>query len=166
MKSWWMDLSGRERRLLQGAALILLILGGWQFILRPLLDYRAEQMAVRQSALTTLEEIEGLAADVLALRARQKSMAPLAGKGNATADPVRSIISRTASEKGLSMTRLMPEEDGGVTIWFDQISSPQLFSWIADLQTEHGIRVMRASLSDNREQAGIRAQIRLQKGAF
>ncbi len=134
MNQWWSDRQPRERTLLLGVAVLACTFSLFQFLLMPLVNYRASARDQHEAALAMLEEVEAGARTAQALRA-------VAGERPEGA--ARTVVAATATELGLAITRLQPLENTELDVWLDNASSPLLYAWIGRLH-ERGIPVSRA----------------------
>ena len=62
-------------------------------------------------------------------------------------------ISRTASQAGITPSRLQPEGDSGVSVFFDSVAFNDLMRWLQS-QTEAGVSVRQMTV-DREERTGI-----------
>jgi len=160
MKQLWMERNERERLLLAIAGGLMALLVLWQLVLKPVAAYRADAQAGYERAQERLEEMQRAAAQAAALMARSRD-----GEASPTGD-VRGIAMAAARAKGLTVTRLQPNDDGGLTLWIDGVDTRVLYDWVVMLQKDHGIVVQKASVSANDGAATVRAQLQLAgKGA-
>lgn len=162
MTRWWQTLSERERRLVGLAGLLALAVVLYLGLLRPLYALRDAEEAGWRSAMARLAEVEALAGEVTTLQ-QQGARMTAAGKRRQS-EPVQVLAARAARARGLSMSRLVPEGEGAVTVWIDQVETPSLYDWILDLQSDYGIAVSRASLTPLADGRGVRAQVTLSAG--
>jgi len=158
MKRWLTERSARERGMLAAAAVALLCLMLGQFVFAPLIAHRAGERAAWQRALDDLAEVEAAVPEILALRA-QAQRRGTEDRGGA----LRSIVSRTAKQGGLTLSRLAPASSGGLEVWFDAARAPALFAWMTALEGEYGIEIAKATLSVNPQESSIRAQLTLKR---
>lgn len=86
-----------------------------------------------------------------------ESQAKAAAQGGAepalTGQRMLTAVSRTAQNVGITPTRMQPEGNGGVSVWFDSVSFTQLMLWIERLESRQGI-VVRQITIDRREVPG------------
>lgn len=134
MNQWWSDRLPRERALLLSVAVLTCAFGMFQFLLMPLVNYRASARDQHEAALAMLEEVETGARTVQALRTTA---------GERPEGAMRTVVAATATELGLPITRLQPLENTDLDVWLDNVSSPLLYAWIGRLH-ERGIPVSRA----------------------
>jgi len=148
MSEWWTDRQPRERALLLGVAALVCAFALAQFLLLPLIHYRAAAQAEHEAALAMLTEVEAGARAVHALRAAAGERPEGAG---------RTAVATTATELGLVITRLQPLETTELDVWLDDVDSKLLYAWVGRLQ-ERGIPVTRASIQKS-DGATVSAQI-------
>lgn len=63
------------------------------------------------------------------------------------------IVSRTAQGVGISPSRMQPEGDDAVSVWFDAVAFSPLMLWLERLESTQGIVVRQITL-DRKDQAG------------
>lgn len=146
--------TAREQLLLAGLGLIVVLMAIWFGLLAPAIDGRAEATRRYVSAVEGYETILDQTARYRALAA---STAPEAER-----EPLRTLADRSARERGLSISRVQPLEDGRLGVWMEDADADALMAWLAALSTEQGVNVERASLDrsgDNR----VRAQLTLMR---
>lgn len=138
MKQWWEDRSTRERTLVLGVGGLAVVFSLFQFLLLPLVHYRASARDQYEAALATLQDVESGARLVRGLRTT----------GDRPEGGVRTVVAATATELGLAITRLQPVGDNQLDVWLDAAASPLLYSWVTRLQ-DRGILVARAVIQKN-----------------
>lgn len=161
MKQYWMERTERERLLLGIAFGLVALLLVWQFVYRPVADYHADAARSYEQAQERLEDMRRSAAEAAALMADGQG-----GEAAAPGGDLRTLAMTTARAKGLSVARLQPTGDDGLTLWIDGADTRLLYDWVVTLQREHAIVVEKASVSANDGAATVRAQLQLAgKGA-
>lgn len=148
MMQWWSDREPRERALLTGVAALACLFVFFQFLVLPLINYRASAQDQYDAALAMLEDVEAGARTVQGIRATSGAQL----KGTA-----RTVVATTATELGLAITRFQPLETSELDVWLDDVSSQLLYAWIGRLQ-ERGIPVTRAVIQKS-DGATVSAQI-------
>lgn len=148
MMQLWSDRQPRERTLLLGVGVLVCAFALFQFLLLPLVQYRASARDQHEAALAMLQEVEDGARTVQALRA---------SAGERSDVPARTVVATTAAELGLAVTRFQPLENSELDVWLDDVASPLLYAWIGRLH-ERGIPVTRATIQKN-DGATVSAQI-------
>lgn len=134
MKAWWRGLQERERRLLMVAAGVLIALGWWTLLLRPL----AAAGERTRAALVTLQQANADAAtQVDAILVARNLTAPR---------PVRSLfalVDGTARTAGLmtAQTRIEPLGEDRVRVTMDAVDFNQLAAWLEGLDRDEGVDI-------------------------
>jgi type II secretory pathway component PulM len=138
MSAWWDARTAREKVLLLGAAALAAVIVYWQLLFTPL--HQAAEDAQRRHAVAVAD-----------LRAVEAARAAL-DAAPAQAPRISSVRAelRSAADAGLVLSRMQPEANGAVTVWFEPAPAPVLFGWIAQLSRERGVSVSRIAV----EQAG------------
>lgn len=138
MISWWHERTAREQNLLKGLVIVAATLALFQFVFAPIKSYRDDSLAAYRNATTLLAEMEEGA-----VRANGAVTAiPLANDDRS----VRVLATELAREMGLTITRLSPAENEGLTVWLDQTEGPLMFRWLLRLQEEYGVHIRRAAV--------------------
>ncbi|MEO1136183.1 MAG: type II secretion system protein GspM [Pseudomonadota bacterium] len=143
MTDWWRDLSGRERGMLLVAAALAGILVLSLGIFRPLAEWRAGA-----------EDDARLARDGYELTAAAAAVA--GGAASETVDaqaPLRQVFVSTASAAGIELVRIGSESNGQIEIQIAPVSGDVLFSWLAGLEAQHGVRIAFADIARGEEGA-------------
>lgn len=146
--------TAREQLLLAGLGLILLLMAVWFGLLAPALDWRMDATRRYVSAVEGYETVLDQAARYRSLAARSEDASER--------EPLRTLADRSARERGLSISRVQPLEDGRLGVWMDDADANALMAWLGDLSREHGVSAERASLDrsgDNR----VRVQLTLMR---
>jgi type II secretory pathway component PulM len=153
MRDWMAGLSASERVLIALAAALALVLGGSLLVLAPLRDGYADARDDYAAAARALRE------------ARDGAMLAEQGgsSGPAEAD-VRAAAMSTAVARGVSIARLNPVEDGGLSVRLERVEPALLYSWLADLELAHGVGVRRATVRRTQGAESVEADIVLAGG--
>lgn len=149
MSDWWQNMAPRERLLIgvAGALTALFIL--WQFILVPMLERRADARVELAQSSQTLTRIKD------AYMSRRASGALLGAtpdmpQQGVSSEAFKAQVTRAASDKGLSITRLQGGDSNSVGVVFERADPRLLFLWLEDVETRLGGQVTRMTM----EQAG------------
>ncbi len=134
MKAWWAGLQLRERRLLLLAAAMMLALGYWMLLLRPLAVARADSRVA-------VESLEKARAEAFA-----QAEAILAARVVAAPRPVRSLfalVDSSARQAGLmtAQTRVEPLAEDRVRVTMDGVNFDQMAAWIEGLDRDEGVDI-------------------------
>lgn len=139
LKTYWIDRSVREQRLLTIMFALLLAVVLWFGIVVPVRNARIEAAERLERAVTISGQVSARAA---ALRAAIRSAPP----------PLRTslilTVRTTALEAGFSLSRLEQQDGNHVVISISSAKSPALFAWLAML-ARRGIFVERTTLRPN-----------------
>lgn len=152
MMAWWHERNAREQLLLKGLAAVAALIILFQFVYAPIKSYRDGALASYQNATALLAEMEEGAARAAA--------APLAEGSTDDGRSVRVVATELAREMGVTITRLSPSEEDGLTVWLDGTEGPLMFRWLLRLRDEHGVRVRRAAIHKGNA-AGLVAEFTL-----
>lgn len=150
----WFNAKEPGERLVFGAlaaATVVVLL--WAGLWKPLSDWQSAQ-TVRHANAQTL--FEWLKANETRVRSASEQAPEAAGRS------ILPIVTRAAEARGLKVGRLQPESDGVVSVTLQGQAFNDVVAWIAALEDDEGIAVIRASI-DAQESAGrVNAQLRLQ----
>ncbi len=149
---WWQDRTGRERLLIAGAGGLCAILALYQFVYVPVLAYR-------DSAYRSYLQAEALMQDVAAGAAQANALKQVTARRSASDEPLRVTVTTSAHRAGVSITRLEPDANGGLSVWVEEADARVIQGWIADLQGDHGITVEKATIRRHDGKPMVRAQI-------
>lgn len=150
MNTYWQSREPREKVLILIALSLLLALLLWQFVLRPLHVYPAEQYAATQRAQRTLAAIE-----TINISAPKDTLSDTV---QYSAEDARAFITQSALKDGLRITRRQPDGDVAMTVWLDQADPRGFYSWIRAVTQGTNIEVQTVNLSRNSD-IGLRTQI-------
>ncbi|MEM6852344.1 MAG: type II secretion system protein M [Pseudomonadota bacterium] len=156
--NWWAEHTPREQALMAGIGVSAAVVAVWLLIFKPLAEYRRSAEANYAAAAALLDEVEAGAREAAALRARGERT------GAATSGSIRSIVGASASKENVTITRLQPDDSGGLNVWLESVASDALYRWIVALDEEHGVSVSRASIRANEREATVWAQLLLVGG--
>ena len=73
---------------------------------------------------------------------------------------VRVVTTELAREMGLTITRLTPSENDGLSIWLENAEGMLVFRWLLRLRDEYGVHVQRAAIHKG-DGANLTAEITL-----
>ena len=150
----WFDSKEPRERLVFGAlAAAAAIVFLWAGLWKPLSDWQGTQANRHANARTLLEWLQAnekrvRAAAQQAPEERSRSILPL--------------VTRAAETRGLKVGRLQPESDGVVSVTLQGQSFNQVIQWIAALERDEGVAVLRASIDAQEAPGRVNAQLRLQ----
>lgn len=123
-------------------------------LVRPLQGYRDAARADYAAAAEIYQEVAA-AADAL----KQRSGAASASTRVSDDRPVRVIASATARDLGLGITRIQPVNDTDVSFWFDGAGVRDLFRWMVQMETDHGVSITKADIQKSPGGETVQAQV-------
>lgn len=138
MKAWFLSLTQRERSMVQSAGTVVFLFIFYLIIWEPIADsYQNNQKNVA-AATETLMWMNAAAKEVGQLRGGGVSSGAPQGK-----EFILGIIDRSARKAGLGavMKRVQPESETGVRVWFENAVFDDLITWLASIETQHGLLV-------------------------
>lgn len=138
---WWRGRSGRERGLIAGMGIALLVYALVAGVAQPMLGARAAALAAIARADAALARLdaspEGAAVSVRAT----------------VGQPVTAVLADTAPEFGLTILRIEPE-GAGARLTIGDAGFAEVLEWIAALEREHGLRLTAVEM-DRRPEPGV-----------
>ena len=138
MKDWWDNLQPRERAILGGSGLILILLGLYLGIWEPLAE-RHEQLQTNVAAKRgELEWMRAKAAE--AIRLREVGASARAGDGRRSLLAIVDSSIERARLKG-ELQRMEPDGGDAVKLWFNAARFDELMRWLDVLRADHGLSV-------------------------
>ena len=152
MIAWWTSLTQREQILISVAGILAILFLTFQFIIRP--SWQTKERSERAYD-NVLED--------------WKAVQSAAGKGTTTQNfstggqPLQSVVTNTADAYSLTITRLLPDESNNLSVWMDSVDSQSLYSWLKELETNHGIRVQQASVRQDTDADTISLNVYLSR---
>ena len=85
------------------------------------------------------------------------------GSKNKEGASLITAVSRTARSVGVSPSRMQPEGDGAVSVWFEAVPFTQLMRWLERLDTDQGIAVRQISMDRQDAPGQVSARIVLRE---
>lgn len=151
-------LQPRERKLVLAAAFIVLLMLLYLLVWDPASHARQANAAALQEARSTAAQIERLAARIPQRAAKASHNA--ADKGSSL---LTIVDSASRNIVGLpAPSRLQPEGDDEVRIWFERAPFKSLVQWAQALRSAHGISVIDADVSASDTAGVVNARFSLQ----
>lgn len=144
----------RERVLLVGGGVILLLLALYQGLWEPLVN-------AHESRREALDEARALAV-------RIESAAQLAQSSQGVANRRISILAAVDQSSreptlGKAPTRVQPDGDGetSVKVWLDEVSFDNLLRWLGELQSRYAITVQSAEIEAGTAAGAVNVRLTL-----
>ena len=152
MINWWTSLTQRERILISVAGILAILFLIFQFIVRP--SWETKERAERAFA-NAMEEWNAVQRAAGTSTTRQNF--------STSNQPLQSVVTNTADYYSLTITRLLPDESNNLSVWMDSVNSQSFFSWLKELETNHGIRVRQASVRQDADTDTISLNVYLSR---
>jgi len=148
------SLNSRERLMVSGGAIILLIMAIYFLAWEPLLEKQVALKASIKSQQAAYMKMEKSAAEVKQLQGTGRVK-------NINASAMQSIINRTAKSAlpGAIIKRVEQTRQQAVQVWIDQVAFDDMVKWLGGLQQTKGVRII-ALVTERTPQVG-RVNIRL-----
>ena len=144
------NLSFREIALIAVMLGLLIILGGWQFLIRPVFKNNALSQSQYDQAVQDYELVQ---------RAAPQLIASAASAGGGTQSFNQAAIIDTARNHNITLSRVQPIAQQQIQIWFDDIASAQFYGFIQELKRNYAVEIAKAQI--NRKDQGISVQLTL-----
>ncbi|KPQ01616.1 type II secretion system protein GspM [Marinobacter sp. HL-58] len=119
----------------------------------PAASFHDEALDERESSTELLAWLE-------ANRDSLEKLSGAGGQGSTSVDApedgraLMSLVTRSASEAGLSLQRFEPSGDNAIRVWLDGVPFTEVASWLEQLNTGHGVQIDQASM-DRRDDPGM-----------
>lgn len=150
---WWRGLTRREQLLLTLMLALLVGVGLWLGVLRPLAALDAELAARQAAAEAALADVGSMGRQIRAARQAPEATGPLLERVRISGDAA-----------GLTLEQLEKAGDGSVTLRIAAVRSPALLRWLAELESREGAVVERLSATRN-EDASLAVDLALRSRA-
>lgn len=158
MRAWWEQLARREQLFLAWGGVVAALLIGYLALWQPLQGALKEARGRRATLQGNLQEMQRIASEVRVLRARARRQKQGAS-GN-----LLSEANNTATGLGLggALTRVQPQGDKRLQVWFKQASFNDLLKWLQKMQGQ-GISVSEVSINRKNQPGLVDARITLER---
>lgn len=120
--NYWNNLDARERLLLLVAGALIVVLAIFFLGVRPVLSAKTKAETAQSTALRDLEIL-------------QTNLPKLSGASAvAGTQPLdRNSVIQSVQINNLELSRIQPENNGALKLWFDEATTPQLYKFISDV---------------------------------
>ena len=151
----WTEREPREKLLIGVALGLAAILCLLQFAVKPLSAYPGEQKLKFEQAERDLDIMK-------------KGQVALAGpapetKQEINANQAQVMITQTASQSGLTITRRQPNGETGLTVWLENADSRTFYGWVSGLTGSYNVELLSANVGRN-DDGTVRAQLTFRLG--
>ncbi len=137
IQSWLGGLNPRERRLVIGGGIFLLVFLLYQIVWAPFANGVADMQAKVDKQQQDLIWMQQSAQEVRSLKGGAS------GRKSVRTGSLLGLIEKTARQRGLgsSIRKVQPEGQKGVRMWLDKVSFDDTMIWLDELQTKQGVMV-------------------------
>lgn len=156
MTNWWETREPRERLLLSVAGVLTFLVLGYLLVIQPLSNARQQASQALASAQTDRAIVDRGISVLANTDTTSSGAAP-------DVDDFRTMVTRSAREAGLSLSRVQRGSDGTIQLRFDDAEPPRLFAWLATIESQPGGEIVAASISARNDER-IEAVIELRGG--
>lgn len=123
---------------------LVLIFGIWQFAINPVLSAKANALETQAKAQRDLSIVQnGL-----------PRLALSKATSNTAADPFnRRAVINTARQTNIAISRVQPEANNAMKVWFEDTSSQTLYAFLTNISRDYKVEISRVSI--NRRDEGV-----------
>lgn len=155
LQAFWLDRSQREQILLAVMGVLVGLVLLQVLAIRPLLDLHGRAQDDYAASMRMYRSIE---ADIRRISEVQAGEAAVSN----TAQPLRTVAGSLAVTHGISIARMIPSDDGRLTVNIARAESQALMAWLIDLETRYAVEVVTTSM-DRESDSFVEANIVLQR---
>ena len=152
----WAGRSAREQVLLALAGGLAVVLAVSVLVVQPLAGFNARARDDYAAAMRLYRSIQADARDYRRLVAEVR-------EDSGDDRSLRAIAGATALRHEISLARMVPAEDGALTVNIDRADSRAVMAWLVALETEFGIQVASATM-DRAGDGVVEASVVLRRG--
>ena len=157
-RHWRIERTFREQALLAGLGTLAGLFMVYQFVFKPIADFRMAAMANHQAASAYVRDVQVSASRIFAIEELSE------GASSENAQPLRVAANSAARDLGLTIARVQPTANNGLDLWFDNAAAASLFKWVDQLHQNQSVGVTRAYIQRN-DDSSVRAQVTLSGGS-
>jgi general secretion pathway protein M len=141
LKDWFYGLQPRERAIIGGGAILVLLTAIYMLALAPFYRSVAALNASVEEQKADLAWMRSVAGEVQALSASQPMIAPPSDESLVV------LVDRTAREAGLSsaLTGQTPNGETGIRVRLEGAGFDQAMMWLANLELSHAVAIESAT---------------------
>ncbi len=154
MSSFLENVSEREKWLLTIMVVLMVFVGGYLAVYRPLVAAEAAS----ERSLLTAEHVYRTVEQAARLSEQAGENSSATAKRNDDR-PIRVIAAVEARQAGVNISRIQPGEGGSVTIWIDAVAPQTFYNWAVSLQEKYGLSPQKVSLEKTNNNGAVRVQL-------
>lgn len=158
----FLALQPRERWIVSVGALIVLVTLIYLLVWEPIVDAHRQRVQALESARLLAIRLEQAAAQV-----QRAGGGPRAGAAAGRGLSLMAAVDQASKQGtlGKSPTRIQPEGDREVRVWFEDVSFDVLVRWLAELQTRYGVGVQTLDIEPQSTPGKVNARMSLVRGS-
>ncbi len=139
IKTYWEQLSNRERWLVSLMSVVVLVSLFYFALWEPLQSGIVEKRKRVTAQTMQLQTMRQQAAEVEQLRRSSRG----SQRKVSNSSSLLVIIERTSKQKGLkaSLKKVQPDGEDGVRLWLEDVAFDQMIDWLKLLKQHHGIYI-------------------------
>lgn len=152
----------RDRQALMVLFVALLVTVLYFAIWRPASDFRDQAEASRENAEQLLAWMQANESSIRQISGADSTA--LAGAGvdkPADGRALMALITRSASEAGLSLQRFEPSGENAVRVWLDGVPFADVAAWLEQLDARHAVIIDQASMDRGNEPGRVSVRLTL-----
>ncbi len=159
MMSWWMQLKPRERLLLAGGGVFVLLLMIYSLLWEP---FAGKPEQLRQQLKAARADVVWLQGAVQEVRQLQRG----AGGGQ-RGGSLLGIIDQSAkrAQLGANMKRVEPDGSNRVRVWLEKAAFDDIAGWLEQLKKQHGLVIEQAVVDRDANEGRVSARLVFAGGA-
>ena len=151
--AWWFSRQPRERWVLGGSAVVLILILAYVLVWEPW-QQRVQRLHSEVTALQAdLVWMQQAAAQLHHAQAAG-SVATMRSGGNAMALATQAEQSARSAGLETYLRRIEPQTDGSLRLWLEQVGFSRLLPWLVELRYTHGIRLDEVQLERSTTASG------------
>ena len=154
IQAYWADRSDREQVLLAVMVVMLAGLIGYLLLARPLIDFHQR---ARDDYAGSMRLYRAIEADAATYRELSSGASSQVGSEQS----MRSIVGSLAIGNQIPIARMIPGDDGSLTVNIERAETRAVMTWLIDLEERYGVQVMASTMDrDGNEYAQISLVLR------
>ena len=139
LRGAWAGRSAREQALLGVAGGLVVVLLLSLLVVQPLIGFNDRARDDYAAAMRLYRSIQADAAAYRRLASEARSETDTGGS-------LRSVAGATALRHDIALARMVPSEDGSLTVNIDRADSRAVMGWLVELENRFGIRVVSGTM--------------------
>lgn len=152
----------RDRQALTALFIALLVAVLYFAVWRPASDFRDQAEASREHAEQLLAWMQANESSIRRLGgAGATASAGVAVDKPANGRALMALITRSASEAGLSLQRFEPSGENAVRVWLEAVPFVDVAAWLEQLDSRHGVIIDQATMDRDNQPGQVSVRLTL-----